>query len=132
MSIATHGAGVEASNPFWNTAFAPQAAPMLLPTGRRGWGFDWHGPSALNIWSALATASSGAIGPINASIFDPTQILWTGHSMGGGGAWFLGTHYPDLAVGVAPAAGFMSLQVQSDKYYGKVLIWWCRSMCLTI
>ena len=42
--VAMHGAGVEASSQFWTQAFIQQKYTWILfPTGRRPWGFDWHG-----------------------------------------------------------------------------------------
>jgi poly(3-hydroxybutyrate) depolymerase len=35
---------------------------------------------------------------------DDKRIYLIGHSMGGGGAWYLGTKYPDLWAGLAPIA----------------------------
>ncbi|HEX4607456.1 MAG TPA: alpha/beta hydrolase [Urbifossiella sp.] len=35
---------------------------------------------------------------------DPDRIYLMGHSMGGGGAWHLGTKYPDVWAGLAPIA----------------------------
>ncbi|RUP51139.1 hypothetical protein BC936DRAFT_149748 [Jimgerdemannia flammicorona] len=52
--VALHGAGVEAESSFWTGAYRRQkAAWILYPTGRTPWGFDWHGPSHLNVQSAL-------------------------------------------------------------------------------
>lgn len=55
--IATHGAGVDGTSSFWTGnkqmnhlcdeikgAFnQPTEAWILFPTGRRPWGYDWHG-----------------------------------------------------------------------------------------
>ncbi len=41
---------------------------------------------------------------------DPQRVMWTGHSMGGAGCWFLSTHFPDVALGAACVAGFISIE----------------------
>ena len=37
---------------------------------------------------------------------DPDRIVLYGFSMGGAGAWSIGSHYPDLWAAVQPGAGF--------------------------
>ncbi|KAM3588939.1 hypothetical protein VKS41_001366 [Umbelopsis sp. WA50703] len=46
---------------------------------------------------------------------DPSQLIYIdawaqGHSNGGQGAWYLGTHFPDRAVAVFAAAGYTKIQ----------------------
>ena len=40
---------------------------------------------------------------------DDSRLIFTGHSNGGFGAWFFGSHYPDLALGIAPLSGMATL-----------------------
>lgn len=35
---------------------------------------------------------------------DPDEVFLAGHSMGGGGTWYIGTKYPELWAGLAPVA----------------------------
>ena len=42
---------------------------------------------------------------------DPTRIVFAGHSMGGHGCLNLGSHFPDLALGMACAAGWLDWEV---------------------
>jgi hypothetical protein len=112
--VATHGAGVEA-NSFWPAAFNQQEYSwILLPTGRRPWGYDWHGPSRLNVFQALEYLIQYLPGiPQNLVpqyTISTTRSFWTGHSMGGAGCWYLSTHYPDMALGAACVAGFISIE----------------------
>jgi len=113
--LALHGAGVDAASSFWTEAFNRQDyAWVLLPTGRRPWGYDWHGPSLLNVWSAVRYLSNYLPGvPSNNKmnyLVDTQQILYAGHSMGGCGTWMITTHFPDLALASAPAAGFIAIE----------------------
>ncbi|RUS17630.1 hypothetical protein BC937DRAFT_89702 [Endogone sp. FLAS-F59071] len=117
--VATHGAGVEAEWPFWTDAYARQeAAWILYPTGRSSWGFDWHGPSYLNVRSALrALIKLPAVFPETNGVTnghwavgEESRVLYTGHSNGGQGAWYMASHFPDPAVAVLPAAGYVKIQ----------------------
>jgi predicted esterase len=62
---------------------------------------------------------------------DPTKRVLMGFSMGGGGAWHLGAHYPQLFCAVAPGAGFsesrMFLRIKDENlppWYEQVLWKW--------
>lgn len=51
--LATHGAGVDASSPFWTAAIPVRPGGWAVcPTGRNEWGEDWHGGSMADAWSA--------------------------------------------------------------------------------
>jgi hypothetical protein len=88
--LALHGAGVDAGSPFWIGAFNVQQSKWVLyPTGRRPWGYDWHGPSLLNVFEALKILKQNLPGvpekqraqlPV-----DDTRLVYAGHSMGGAG-----------------------------------------------
>jgi dienelactone hydrolase len=74
---------------------------VLAPTNRRPFGFNWEG------WGrhdALEVLLRG----IRTLDVDPHRVYLTGHSMGGHGAWHLGTLYPDLFAAVGPSAGWIS------------------------
>eukprot|EP01132_Coremiostelium_polycephalum_P004749 gene4749-5926_t len=106
VMVATHGAGVEASSQFWMDAIPTQPNLWILyPTGRRSWGYDWEGPSRANVFSALSSLSNSV-----GSSIDTSKIFFVGHSMGGHGCWSLLSHYGDLALAGACAAGFVKLQ----------------------
>jgi hypothetical protein len=51
--LATHGAGVDASSPFWTAAIPVRPGGWAVcPTGRNEWGEDWHGGSMADGWAA--------------------------------------------------------------------------------
>ncbi|KAL1923835.1 uncharacterized protein VTP21DRAFT_8815 [Calcarisporiella thermophila] len=111
--VALHGAGVEASMPFWTSAYRQQKNMWVLqPTGRTPWGFDWGGASRVNVLRALAHFIKNMPGiPPQLkeqwkSVGDGNKLFITGHSNGGQGAWRFITHYPDLVLAANPAAGF--------------------------
>jgi hypothetical protein len=79
-----------------------------------------------NSWSGYAAA-------------DTNKVLFAGHSMGGHGAWVIATHYPDLAVGVASAAGWIRKEYYGDsndlfvhdlRYVVYVYLCSCVSICM--
>ncbi|KAG0272147.1 hypothetical protein BGZ95_012110 [Linnemannia exigua] len=41
---------------------------------------------------------------------DSSRLFIAGHSNGGQGAWFLATHFPDKAIAVTPAAGYVNIK----------------------
>jgi dienelactone hydrolase len=45
---------------------------------------------------------------------NPRKVVFAGHSMGGHGAWQLATHYPDSALAVVSAAGWISKEDYGD------------------
>ncbi|GAM18267.1 hypothetical protein SAMD00019534_014420 [Acytostelium subglobosum LB1] len=115
VMLATHGAGVEASSQFWMDALPRQTNLFIVyPTGRRSWGYDWESASRLNVFSAINYLAQHLPGiPAHSKdeyLVDPTKILFVGHSMGGHGCWSLLSHFGDLAMGGACAAGFVKLQ----------------------
>ncbi|RUS26818.1 hypothetical protein BC938DRAFT_484077 [Jimgerdemannia flammicorona] len=128
--IATHGAGVEAEWKSWTDTYDVQeAAWILYPTGRTTWGFDWHGPSYLNVRSALRSLIElptlfPLVGGVEDGVWivgEEGRVLYTGtlitfffyarrHSNGGQGAWYMASHFPDSAVAALPAAGYVKIQ----------------------
>ncbi|KAJ3314345.1 hypothetical protein HDU76_002435, partial [Blyttiomyces sp. JEL0837] len=118
--LSLHGSGVEVSTPFWTSAHNRQDyAWLLFPSGRTPWGFDWHGPSFKNIESALVTLSHLHGVPVeyapNVAIND-NKLIYTGHSNGGQGAWWLTCHQPDRALASIPASGYLKLQFYTPYY----------------
>ncbi|KAI9333717.1 hypothetical protein BDR26DRAFT_868064 [Obelidium mucronatum] len=118
--LALHGAGVEAENPFWTEAYKRQDyAWILFPSGRTPWGFDWHGPSNLNVESALhALTHLHGVPPLIAETLgiDPNKLVYSGHSNGGQGAWWMSSHYPDRALAAMPASGYLKIQFYTPYY----------------
>lgn len=117
--FATHGAGVESNplrNPAWAGAFRQQpAAWTLLPTNRDAFGYDWqmigyqNGLAALE---ALATQLPGVpVARRARTLVDADRLLYAGHSMGGHGCLEYATHHGDRALGAAPAAGWISMNL---------------------
>jgi hypothetical protein len=45
---------------------------------------------------------------------DPLRVLFSGHSMGGAGAWHASTALPDVAIAIAPAAGWLVKEAYGD------------------
>ncbi|KAH8551499.1 hypothetical protein BGW37DRAFT_520457 [Umbelopsis sp. PMI_123] len=113
--VALHGAGVTASWPWWTNALSrSEKAWTVYPTGRTSWGYDWHGASMINVFQAVdelvwqvpkILSQKGQV-----ITGDPSKLIYIGHSNGGQGAWYLGTHFPDRAVGIFAAAGYTKIQ----------------------
>ena len=110
--LSTHGMDVTAQRQA--DCYRPKRGMWVLaPHGRGTHGFNWQGPGH---WSALHALRSleerAALWP-HARVVLATEphhrVVFTGHSNGGFGAWFFGTHYPDLAAGVAPLAGMATM-----------------------
>jgi len=106
--LTTHGAGVKAEGQA-EAYSSKENAWVLAPTGRRRFGYDWEGPGRINALNAL-NALPTHIKSLNKRKHDPYRILFTGHSMGGHGAWSLSLRYPDRAIASAPAAGWIKFQ----------------------
>lgn len=108
LVVALHGPGIEASAPQW-TASVPvlPSTAVLYPSGRRPYGFEWHGPSALNVLAAIKAAA--LLPALAASDVDFSRIIWLGHSAGGAGAWLMAARYPDRTAGLLVGAPFISL-----------------------
>ncbi|EGG22604.1 hypothetical protein DFA_04734 [Cavenderia fasciculata] len=115
VMIATHGAGVESSSQFWIDAIAQQKSLWILyPTGRTSWGYDWSSSSRINVFNSHSYLVSNLPGvptqDKESYAIDPSKIFFVGHSMGGHGCWTLLSHFGDMALGGACAAGFVKLQ----------------------
>ncbi|CAG8515817.1 2966_t:CDS:10 [Funneliformis caledonium] len=112
--VALHGAGVEADVEFWTNAYPKQRCSwVLLPTGRTPWGYDWHGPSLLNVQyaiKALVNPTGTFKEYLNDFTPDPDKLFISGHSNGGQGAWYYMSHYPDSVIAGTPAAGYVKIQ----------------------
>lgn len=116
--LATHGAGVEASSPFWTEALGERRVGLdwvVFATGKTPWGYDWHGPSAEHVFAARAALQhavdnlSGSDDQSRGWKVGPSTML-VGHSNGGQGATYLLERYPDLFVGLVAAAGYLKIQ----------------------
>jgi pimeloyl-ACP methyl ester carboxylesterase len=113
--LSLHGAGVDANSDAWKASYIPQNYSwVLLPTNRGIFGFDWQGPGRVNVWKGVewfVSALPGVPPSLKKSYnADAWRIIYTGHSMGGHGCWVVATHYPDRALAVAPAAGWIKMQ----------------------
>ncbi|KAJ3406170.1 hypothetical protein HDV05_006128 [Chytridiales sp. JEL 0842] len=118
--LALHGSGVEVSSAFWTDAYKPQNyAWILYPSGRTPWGFDWHGPSYKNVNMAV-TALSHMHGVPEMYLkdykVDEQKLVYTGHSNGGQGAWWLTSHEPDKALAAVPSSGYLKIQFYTPYY----------------
>jgi dienelactone hydrolase len=100
LFLTLHGAGVGA--PGQARAYEPKEdAYVVAPTNRRRFGFDWQDWGMLDALECLEHLL--ATEPI-----DPDRVVLTGHSMGGHGAWYVGTLHADRFAAVAPSAGWAS------------------------
>ncbi|KAH6585596.1 hypothetical protein BASA50_001204 [Batrachochytrium salamandrivorans] len=113
--VALHGVGVDADSPFWLDSVRRQDfAWVLYPTGGTGWGFDWHGPSNVNVETSLDMLEQLAPG-IPKKLLDSIRPssekrVYVGHGNGGQGAWWMMTHYPDTALAAVPASSYVKIQ----------------------
>jgi len=105
--LSVHGASVEAinqarsySNKNW--------CNIVCPTNRRPYGFDWEDWGMKDALEALKDAKE-VLG------CDPSRVYLTGHSMGGHGAWIIGSTYPDHFGAIAPSAGWISFKTYTGR-----------------
>jgi pimeloyl-ACP methyl ester carboxylesterase len=100
--LALHGAGVQVDSAFWTSALKRRERNwVVLARGLTPWGYDWHGPSALDALAALNTLRQRELGVA------PTAVV-IGHSNGGQGALHLGAHFPDVFGGTIPVAAYLT------------------------
>lgn len=100
LFLTLHGAGVEAIGQA--NAYSPHASgPVVAPTNRRPYGFDWEDWGRLDALEVLEIARRELK-------TDPRRTYLTGHSMGGHGTWHLGATFPDRWAAIAPSAGWVS------------------------
>ena len=100
LFLSLHGASVEAIGQA--DAYSPKRwGPIVCPTNRRPYGFDWEEWGRWDALEVLALAED-RYRP------DPSRIYLTGHSMGGHGTWQLGALCPDRFAAIGPSAGWIS------------------------
>eukprot|EP00172_Hildenbrandia_rubra_P000389 Plantae.Rhodophyta-Hildenbrandia_rubra.ctg11855.p1 GENE.Plantae.Rhodophyta-Hildenbrandia_rubra.ctg11855~~Plantae.Rhodophyta-Hildenbrandia_rubra.ctg11855.p1 ORF type:complete len:1080 (+),score=156.17 Plantae.Rhodophyta-Hildenbrandia_rubra.ctg11855:192-3431(+) len=137
--LGLHGAGVEAGKDAWTGSYKRMdGAWVVLPSGRRPYGFDWHGPMMDNAWKSVDEFADGLMGVptrLHAKTktswwgkkqiireglveLDRSRFVFTGHSMGSHSCSVFFTHYPDVALGGVCASGWLRL----GNYGG----WWLR------
>ena len=106
LFLSLHGAGVEARGQA--EAYSPKTwGPIVCPTNRRPYGFDWEEWGRWDALEVLALAKA-RYRP------DPGRIYLTGHSMGGHGTWQLGALCPDQFAAIGPSAGWISFRSYAD------------------
>jgi pimeloyl-ACP methyl ester carboxylesterase len=76
---------------------------IICPTNRGPFGFDWEEWGRLDAMEVLADAQKRLK-------TDPQHVYLQGHSMGGHGAWQIGSMLPDRFAAVGVAAGWMSFE----------------------
>jgi pimeloyl-ACP methyl ester carboxylesterase len=98
LALTTHGASVDARVQA-GCYLRKDWLDIVAATNRRPFGFNWEDWGRLDALEVLAEAKR---------IYQPNaeKIYLTGHSMGGHGAWYLGTTYPELFAAIAPCAGY--------------------------
>ncbi|MCK4721577.1 prolyl oligopeptidase family serine peptidase, partial [bacterium] len=77
---------------------------VVAPTNRRRFGFDWQDWGRLDAIEILDLVMEEY--PI-----DPDRVYLIGHSMGGHGAWHIGTTHADRFAAIVPSAGWASFQL---------------------
>jgi poly(3-hydroxybutyrate) depolymerase len=100
LFLSLHGASVEARGQA--DAYSPKRwGPIVCPTNRRPYGFDWE---EWGRWDAMEVLAHAMV------VYhpDPRRIYLTGHSMGGHGTWQLGAIFPDRFAAIGPSAGWIS------------------------
>jgi poly(3-hydroxybutyrate) depolymerase len=102
LVLSLHGASVEAINQSGSYA-AKDRMHVLAPTNRRPFGFNWEGWGRLDALEVLARGM--ALPGV-----EPDRVYLTGHSMGGHGAWHVGTLHPDRFAAIGPSAGWISFR----------------------
>jgi len=100
LYLSLHGASVPAMNQA-RAYRSKRDAIVVAPTNRRRFGFDWQDWGRVDALETLKYA-------LDHYPVDPRRVYLTGHSMGGHGAWYVGTLYPWLFAAVAPSAGWVS------------------------
>jgi poly(3-hydroxybutyrate) depolymerase len=100
LFLTLHGAGVEAVNQ--SGSYASKAwGHVVAPTNRRPYGFNWEEWGRLDALEVLEVVKK------RYSI-DESRVYLTGHSMGGHGAWHVGSLFPDRFGAIGPSAGWIS------------------------
>lgn len=100
LILALHGLG-ESHEAFAKNYQAKPWAHIVLPQNRRPFGFDWEDWGATDAMQALRDARRHLL-------FDRRRTYLTGHSMGGRGAWYLATRYPDRFAAVGISSGWIA------------------------
>ena len=123
--LATHGASVDAGSPFWTKAYRRQrAAWVLLPTNKRGFGYDWQGAGLRNAQHSMQAAFAigrrvpGVPPSLDAGewLSDPGRVLYSGHSMGGHGCLIMSTHFPEGELASACTAGWIKSEMYPPQF----------------
>ena len=100
LVLSCHGASVEGIGQA--AAYAPKSwLHLVAPTNRRPYGFDWEDLGRADAIEVLELA-------MQVLKHDPARTYLTGHSMGGHGAWHLGSLFPDKFAAIGPSAGWIS------------------------
>jgi dienelactone hydrolase len=98
LVLSLHGAAVDARSQA--AALSPRAWTWsVAPTNRRPYGFDWEDWGRMDALEVL-THAAPRLG------VDPLRVFVSGHSMGGHGAWLLGSQMPGIFAALAPSAGW--------------------------
>jgi poly(3-hydroxybutyrate) depolymerase len=100
LVLSCHGASVEGIGQA--SSYSQKSwLHLVAPTNRRPYGFDWEDVGRADAMEVLELAKRQLK-------HDPERIYLTGHSMGGHGAWHLGSLYPDKFAAIGPSAGWVS------------------------
>ena len=100
LFLSLHGASVEAVNQSGSYGLKTWGH-VVAPTNRRPYGFNWEE------WGRLDALEVMDVVRERYNI-DESRIYLTGHSMGGHGAWHIGSLFPDRFAAIGPSAGWIS------------------------
>jgi poly(3-hydroxybutyrate) depolymerase len=105
--LSLHGASVEAIGQA--SSYSPKSwLHLVAPTNRRPYGFDWEDFGRADAMEVLELAKQSLA-------HDPARIYLTGHSMGGHGAWHVGSLFPDRFAAIGPSAGWVSYRTYARR-----------------
>ncbi len=111
LVLSCHGASVEGIGQA--ASYSPKSwLHLVAPTNRRPYGFDWEDLGRADAMEVLALAKEQLT-------HDPARVYLTGHSMGGHGAWHLGSLYPDQFAAIGPSAGWVSFASYAARRRGE-------------
>ncbi|KAG2176323.1 hypothetical protein INT43_005557, partial [Umbelopsis isabellina] len=122
--VALHGAGVETSSPWWTGALSRSekawASLLLLIRLLDRDEIEYAHLIQYYVYRPFTQPEEvhgDSIGTDQVCLMSlELLMLWSkicifeGHSNGGQGAWYLGTHFPDRAIAVFAAAGYTKIQ----------------------
>ncbi|CAO3644815.1 unnamed protein product [Cunninghamella blakesleeana] len=136
--LALHGTCKDIEKSPWTISINSQKSIwVVFATGRTPRGYDWHGPSMKNAFSAvdglvnvlellfqglkykpptddpdwIVVEKQGSF-----SIGDTRKLIYMGYNTGGQGVWYFSNHHPDRSIGAVDIEGYTNNQVSTNSY----------------